>query len=135
MAVVVKNEGASPFYFGERAGGSTRKKLEPGQIDTISDQEWDSVPVAKRGAGAIKCLWPNDVTSDTLKVKIDHYAFNGTLEPRYVGSAVQGSATNQPVWTIRRLSHTSLASKNYVTEVQVLEAVAWDDRASLSWDA
>lgn len=60
------------------------------------------------------------------------YAARTDGNPVYVGKAVQGAATADPVWTIQHLSYDS---QGRLLRAQVLSAAAWDNRATLGWSA
>lgn len=128
MSVVVRNELDSPFYFGS---GSERKRLDPGNVDTISQTELESVPFDKRGPGKINILWPNQATSQNPQIQLDYYTTGGQAEVRYMGVAPEGVGTDELKWVVRRFSHQVLGGITKITSIDVKENVAWDDRATL----
>lgn len=133
MAIVIRNEADKPYHFGGGRQGSARKELAPGDIDTISEDELDSIPFSQRGEGRIRILHPNQSTSTNPHIKLDYYDFGGSPETRYMGIAPQGVETSEPYWVVRRFDYDSVSGQTKITDIQVFEDVAWDDRASLSW--
>ena len=130
MSIVVKNELADPWIFDSSAG---RRRIEPGEVQIISDLEWQGVISAKRGLGKLRALWPNEATSDSNSMKFDYYQVVTDYEIRYLGIAQQGTLETDPKWTIKRFEHQTLGGENFVSGIQILADVAWDDRATLLW--
>lgn len=131
MAVVVRNESAGPIRF---PGNSNRKEIPAGEIRLISDGEWELIPFDNRGPGKLKAVWPNELIGENLKIKIDYYAPGGVdYFVRYKGISTQAADDTDDAWTIQRMSHSSYGGNYKITEVQILENVAWADRASLPW--
>lgn len=71
---------------------------------------------------------------NTRRQQFDYYQPAGasTWEVRYIGSAVQGTASSAASWTVRRLSHSLFGGEARVTDIQTLTG-AWDNRAALPW--
>ena len=130
MTVVVKNELTDPWVFDGSAG---KRRVEPGQVSVISDEEWNDVISAKRGPGGLNALWPNEATSDSNALKFDYYLVGADYEIRHLGFSQQGVLISVPEWTVKRFEHTTLGGENLVSGIQVLGGVAWDDRATLPW--
>lgn len=57
------------------------------------------------------------------------YGVRSDYSPVYVGKALQGTASSEPVWLISKFDYDGV---NRVTRVQVLVG-AWDSRDSLDW--
>lgn len=130
MSVVVRNERNQPYVF---SGSRGTRQIAPGEIAVISETEWDDVITALRGPGEINPLWPNEVSSDIAAMKFDYYTVGADTEVRYIGFAQQGILTSEDRWVIKRFGHETIGDGNYVNDIQVLQGVAWDDRASLDW--
>lgn len=128
--IVVKNEKADPYIF---ASPGVKKTFAAGEIAVLSEEEWNSVPFSQRGPGKLNPLWPNEASSDSSKTKLEYYQVGADYEVRYIGLAQQSDSTADEVWIIKRFSHQTLGGENLVTEIQILENVAWDDRATLPW--
>lgn len=62
------------------------------------------------------------------EVRLD-YAERTDGNPRYVGKALQGTATPAPAWTVQLPEYDAW---NRLVRAQVRSGVAWDDRA-LGW--
>src|SRR5207302_991033 len=107
MTVVVRNESAADWYYG---AGSAKKIVSPGQIETISDDEWATVPTSKRGVGQQHCLWPTLTDSTESKTEIEYYSVSTTNQVHYIGSAPQDAATTDSLWTVKKYAHTDLGS-------------------------
>lgn len=132
MALLVKNERTQPFILGQ---GANKKTLLPDAVALISEDEWSQVTIGLRGPGGINPLWPNRATSDSSKTKLDYYQFAGDAQIRYLGFADQSDLDNELVWYIKRFSHVDVGGLDpvRVSEIQILENVAWSDRGTLPW--
>ena len=132
MAILVKNERTDPFILGQGAG---KKTINPGDVALITEDEWGQVAVGLRGPGRMNPVWPNRATSDSSKTMLDYYSFGGDSQIRYIGFADQADATSSPVWYIKRFQHVDVGGLDpiRVSEIQILENVAWDNRDSLPW--
>ena len=128
MTVVVRNETGSPWIFD---GSSGRRQIAAGATEVISDEEWASVISAKRGPGGLHAL-SNDPGSQS-KTTFDYALVNGAYETIYLGEADQTAAITDPVWTIKFFQYAAFGGSNQITEIQVLDGVAWSNRASLPW--
>lgn len=133
MAIVVRNETEKSYHFGSGKLGSTRKELASGGIDTISEDELDSIPFSQRGEGKIRILHPNQASSSNPHIKLEYFDFGGTPETRYMGIAPQGVEDDEDFWVIRRFDYDTVLGETKVTDIQVFEDVAWDNRDSLPW--
>lgn len=133
MAVVLKNEGTKDFYFDD---GTSRKKtiLSPGSIATVSDNEFQSVPISMRGQGAINVLYPDDTTSSSSKINMDWETVLSTSQLVYFGVNRQDAADADQTWTIKYFKYVQAPDSTIkVSQIQVLEQVAWTDRTILPW--
>jgi len=128
MPVVVRNELAEPWVF-EGSRGS--RQIAAGATAVISDEEWATVISAKRGPGGLHAI-SNDPGSQT-KTAFDYALVNGTYETVYLGEAAQSAADTDSVWTIKFFQYGSFGGSNQITEIQILDGVAWADRATLPW--
>lgn len=131
MAIVIRNDSGVPF----RIPGKGNQSLDPGGIKVLSEEEFASIPLANRGPGRIYSVNPNESSSETLKEKLDYYIPAGTTDysVRWVGYARQTALDTDLVWSVRQFSHAALGQDARVTEIQILENVAWADRATLPW--
>lgn len=131
MAVVVRNEGVNPVRF---PGKSNLKEIPAGATRVLADEEWALVPYDRRGAGQLKPVWPSEMVGENLKIKLDYYQPGGVdYFVRYKGMAKQSAADSDTTWTVQRMNHTSYGGNYKISEVQILENVAWSSRASLPW--
>lgn len=128
MSVLVRNETSSPWIFEASAGG---RQLAPGATQVISEDEWESIITAKRGAGQINALWPAQTDQTTLQ--LDYFEFGSGWQIRWIGVAALGALTSDSTWTIKQLSYSTVGGNVVVTEIQALSGVIWDNRASLGW--
>lgn len=129
MTVVVRNELSVPWVF-EASRGS--RQLAPGQVAVISDEEWASIITAKRGPGGMHAV-SNDPGS-RIKTKFDYADVGGgDFEVVYLGQADQGAQDADHVWSIKKFSYSSISGANQITSVEILDSVAWADRATLPW--
>jgi hypothetical protein len=126
MSVLVRNEFAEPWVF-EGSGG--KRQLAPAEVALISDAEWNSIISEKRGSGGIN---PLD-SSERVKTEFDYASVNGSYEVIYIGQASPSTADTDDRWTIKKFSYQSLGGGNKVSAVEVMDSVAWADRATLSW--
>lgn len=110
----------------------------------LSDEEWATVPTAKRGVGYLNPQpLPVDATVNIPSVNVTPapaYALatrvddvGGTPDITYVGEADPGSLTANPVWRVKRITDDG----SEFTTVQwagtgVFDQI-WDDRASLTY--
>jgi hypothetical protein len=130
MAVVARNDSAGPIQI---KGGSNTTVMLPGEIKTLTENEWASVSWQNRGPGRLISLSPEENTSEILKTKFEYYQPGPTNEIRYIGYATQDADDTDPVWTVRRYNHEQVGAEFLLTEVQVFTGVAWSDRATLPW--
>lgn len=130
----VRNERATNFVFGQ---GANRKTLLPGQTVTITPDELGQVPIQMRGPGGINVLTDNQASTDSAKIKFDYYAPFGEPELRYFGQNTQSSLDTDSTWVIRRFEHTQVGSETKISEIQILDQVAWGAstaaRDGLAW--
>lgn len=136
--------------------GTLSGKLR-GVVKVLGDS-WDSTTHALKVTGANFQLTPNgDVPFYTaiadyttgVKATVDDFnslavrenpfttalAFDGSNNPIYIGSALQGSAKSASVWQIRKLTYDG---SNNVTDIQFANGspdynAIWNNRASLSY--
>lgn len=131
MTVLVRNETGGDWYFG---AGSAKVIVSNGQIETISDNEWATVPTSKRGPGGLNCLWPTLTDSTEVKTEIEYYTTAATNQVHYIGTAPQDALTTDAVWTVKKYAHTDLGGGDVrVSEIQTLVNRKWSDRAVLPW--
>lgn len=128
MPVVVRNELAEPWVF-EGSRGS--RQIAPGATAVISDDEWATVISAKRGPGGLHAI-SNDPGSQS-KTAFDYALVNGSYEVVYLGGASQSSLGTDQTWTVKFFKYGTFGGSNQITEIQVLDGVAWSDRATLPW--
>lgn len=129
MAVLVRNELSTPWVF-EGSRGS--RQLAPGEVGWVSDEEWATVISAKRGPGALHPL-SNDPGS-RIKTRFDYVIYNGAAEVLYLGQAAQTAADTDTTWTIKKFTYlTASDASTQIDTVEVLDSVAWANRASLPW--
>lgn len=132
MSVLVRNESNSPWIFDRSAG---KRQLAVGEMQVISESEWESIITAKRGPGQINALWP--AQTDLAAVEMD-YDINGNII--FIGiatnlvwdqglQAYRSIRTSDPPWTIKKLTYVGSS----VVSIQSLENAIWDNRASLGW--
>lgn len=57
-------------------------------------------------------------------------AYNASKQIQYLGHAKKGTANATSIWTIREYTYTS----SQVTSERVAHNVAWDDRATATYD-
>ena len=132
MPVVVRNERPTSFYFTD--ANKKKTPLDPGVTATLSDEEWGQVPIAIRGAGGINPLSPTDADSSSMKGNFEYYQPFGTVQLRYYGVNEQTAADSDPTWLIRRFDHVQVTVDDIrVSQIQILDQVAWSNRASLAW--
>lgn len=131
MAVVVRNEGNGPVRF---AGHGNEREIPAGAVRVIADEEWAQVGFDKRGSGKLNPVYPNELLGENLKIKLDYYQPGGVdYFVRYKGVAKQTALDTDAVWKVQRMNHTSYGGVYKITEVQILENVAWSGRAGLGW--
>jgi hypothetical protein len=138
MAVLVKNERSTPFYWTTGKRGQADKQIAPGEVAVLSENEWQEIPISMRGPGGLRPLDPSPQDEDSLNVtELDYYSVDAQIELRYLGEAPQGSDPTSAVWTVKRFSHMDVAGDPRISEVQVLNEVAWGvstaDRDGLPW--
>lgn len=133
MAVVIRNESGSDKYFD--IGSSGRKTMLPtgGQV-TLTEKELESIPMAMRGPGGLNVLYPDDTTSTSSKINLDYITVFSTTQILYFGTDRQTALDSDPTWTIKYFQYMQgIDSTVHVAQVQILERVAWTNRASLPW--
>jgi hypothetical protein len=121
------------------------RHYQPPAANSVLDaEETDRTAVTPEGVVTIKRQRSADPEAHELLAavrdgrdeqhqRLDYYDVgSGVFEIRYLGLAPQGTATDDPIWTIRRMSHTMFGGTPKITDVQTLTG-SWDDRASLSW--
>ena len=124
----MRNETGSPWIFDGSRGS---RQIPAGESEVISDEEWATVISAKRGPGGLHAL-SNDPGSQS-KTAFDYALVNGSYETIYLGEAAQTALDADPVWTIKFFQYGVFGGSNQITEIQVLDGVAWADRATLPW--
>lgn len=68
------------------------------------------------------------------RMALDYYdPGDGALKVRYLGKAPQTAAATDPTWVVQRLTWVVLGNESKVTNIQVLENIAWADRATAGW--
>lgn len=135
MAVLAKNERANPWRWTTGKRGQNDKFLMPGETAVLSDDEFAEVPIAMRGSGGIKALSPSTIDPDDLnKVRFDYFTVFSTIQIHYLGESLQAVADSDPFWIVKRFDYVDAGGGDIrISEIQVLEGVAWQDRASLAW--
>lgn len=138
MAVLVKNEDGGPYIL---KGSFGNRSINAGQTETLSDEEWATVPSTHRGPGflnpqplPVNASVSASVTPSpayALAVRTDDVG--GTPDVTYVGESDPGSASSAAVWRIKRVTDDG-------TEFITVEWAGggsfdqiWDDRASLTY--
>lgn len=134
MAIVVRNDSNTDIRL---SGGGNDRLIKPGQVITLTDDEYEKIPFSKRGFGKVLAINPEEASSETLRNLLDFYVNdNNEYVIRYNGLAPQGVATSSPTWIIKRFSYSSFGdTASHISDIQVLSNVAWDDRESLPWTA
>jgi hypothetical protein len=132
MALVVRNDSTGVLRI---SGAGNERVINPGQVITLTEDEYENVPFDKRGFGKILAISPEEASSETLRNLLDWYIppVGSTVEIRYQGMAPQGSLESDPVWIIKRFSHDLFFTDVKINDIQVLSNVAWDDRNTLPW--
>jgi hypothetical protein len=131
VAIVVRNDSVGPIQV---PGRGNQNVILPGEVRVLTEVEYEKIDFANRGVGRLVAIAPNENTSETLRIKFDYYIPGGSVsEVRYIGYARQVALGSDPVWTVRRHSHGSFGSEWLITEIQVIENVAWDNRGGLAW--
>lgn len=128
---VVRNDSSGPLPISGR--GANESTLQPGEVRYLTDKEYEHISWGNRGVGRLVTIAPNENTSETLKIKFDYYQPASEYEIRYIGYARQSADDADEYWTIRRHTHDDVGGKQLIVEIQVLENVAWSDRAILPW--
>jgi hypothetical protein len=126
---VVRNDGANAFQV---SGGGNVSRIEVGEVRYLTDDEYSKIGWSNRGPGKIVSIAPNENTSETQKIKFDYIQPDVEWVIGYIGYARQTAADSDPVWTIRKHFYQDIGGYR-VTEIQVLENVAWTDRLTLPW--
>ena len=67
------------------------------------------------------------------KINLDYTQVGSTYETLYIGLALQAVLNSESRWLIKKLSYVTVGGSNRVSQMQVLNGVSWDDRASLPW--
>ena len=128
MSVLVRNETDSDMII----FGRPPRHISPGSSEYISDLEWSAIISEKRGPGKL-----NPVSADpsiTQKINLDYVLVGTIYETLYAGFANQSVLDTEPYWLIKKFSYVTLGTDNKITQIQVLDGVAWSDRATLTWD-
>ena len=131
MAIVARNEYNHPVRV---PGSSNRNEIPAGSVIVLSEDEWSKVPFDMRGIGKLRGVYPNELLGENARMKLDYYQPGGSsYYVRFKGVAVQDADDSDTVWTVQRMSHSTFGGEYKITEVQILEGVAWSNRASLPW--
>jgi hypothetical protein len=131
MSLSVRNESASAVVVGV---GIRRTTILPGDVATVSDEDWARLPAAKRGDGALRPLYPSSGNNSEAYSQVDYFSASGTIQMRYFGKATQGTADDDASWIIWQYDYTQVAAGDVrVSRIQVLDSVTWADRATLDW--
>lgn len=141
MSVSVINESGEAFRFTLTSKrGQADKFIAAGQTAVLSDEEWQEIPIWKRGPGGLNPIDPSgsgtNATGD--RVLLDYFTISSVNYLRYHGSAPQTAATSDPVWTIKKFIYTDLGGPDYrVTDIQILREQPWGAnqgaRDALGW--
>ena len=133
MAVVVRNESGSDKYFDV---GTSKKKtlLAAGAQITLTEKELESIPMTMRGPGGLNVLYPDDTSSTSSKINLDYTTVFSTTQILYFGTNRQSALNSDSTWTIKYFQYIQGGDGTVkVSQVQILENVIWDNRASLPW--
>jgi len=133
MSVVVVNESEHPFYVGSSRASQAARRIDPDEVMVLSDAEWEQVSLRERSEGGLRVIWPIPSLTGQPEPTKQVYAYddvNGSTEVVYSGTALQSAVATDETWTVKKLTYDA---DNNVTEIQVLQDVAWDDREELEW--
>lgn len=131
MAIVVRNDSAGEIQI---SGLSNITKIQPGEVRTLTEIEYQQVGWNNRGPGRLVTIAPEENTSETQQLRFDYYdPGDGTFQVKYIGYARPLALTSDLTWTIRRHEHTLFGGNYMLSHIEVLLNVAWDNRASLPW--
>lgn len=90
--------------------------------------------MAQRGPGGLNVLYPDDTTSTSSKINLDYVTVFSTTQLLYFGINRQSALNSDSTWTIKYFQYMQgLDGTVHVAQVQILENVIWDNRASLPW--
>jgi len=129
---VVRNDSTGPLQLSGKYANASY--LQPGEVRYLTDDEYEKIHWNQRGTGKLVSISPSETTSENLKIKFDYYQPNAAeYEVRYIAYGRPEALSTDQVWTIRRHSYAMFGSTALLTEIQILENVAWSDRAILPW--
>jgi hypothetical protein len=137
MAVLVTNESGNDYRF---LGHSNQKLFPAGSTMLLSDDEWDSVITAKRGAGQLNPQ-PMPVEATIPPVTVDPppvYAVQlddvgGSPYVTYVGEALPGTLVSEVEWRIKKLIETGPDIVIQWADGTSAFTKEWDERLSYSY--
>lgn len=137
MSIAVRNESSGMYIVGV---GAQKRVISPGQATTLSDWEWEHLADISKGPGLMNPLYPTSGNQSNALTKFDYFQEpNGnTFQMRWMGKTDEIISDSTNAWTIYQYDYVVVNPAANpidvrISRIQVLDAVAWANRATLGW--